>query len=254
MIDSPNIVVRTADGGKTWQQHKIMLPATLSGLGHIACPSKKVCFVTASPSGNTETWFTHSAAIYRTSDGGQSWNQLRIAARVPCTGDCATRVGYDLQWISCQSEQACRAGGSTFIGSHEGFANAVIATRNGGQTWALVSTLFVPNIATCPTTKVCTGVFNEPTSPDTSNSLLDSGDGGHTWNRILMHSPLTAIACSGSDFCELGGLHGTLAMSLDGNLLPQRSPTTQNLNAMACPRSTSCFAVGDKGTIVARLK
>ena len=253
MIDSPNVVVRTADGGKMWQQHKFTLPNTLSSLGHIACPTAKVCFVTASPSGDPITWFTHSAAIYKTSDGGQSWKQLTIPARVPCNGDCSSKVGYDLQWISCQSAQTCRAGGSTLIGSHEGFANAVIATQDGGQTWSVASNP-VPNIATCPTTKVCTGVFNEPGTPIYSIFLQGSADGGKTWSSKTINVPLTAIACTGAHFCELAGPHGALAMSLDSNLLSQISPTTHNLNAVACPSIDACYAVGDKGTIVARVK
>lgn len=256
MIDSPNTIVSTSNGGKTWTQHTIVLPKTLSRLGRIACPTAKVCFVTASPSGDTESWFTHSAAMYKTSDGGQSWKQVAIPSRVTCPGDCGiSTVGYDLQWISCQSDQTCRAGGITFIGSHEGFANAAISTQNGGQTWTLISGIqFVPNIATCPTTMICTGVFNVPTSPDTDVVLENSVDGGRTWSQTTINAPVEAIACSGAHFCELGGLHGTLAMSQDGNLLPQTSPTTQNINALVCPRSTSCFAVGAKGTIVARVK
>jgi hypothetical protein len=64
MIDTPNTVLRMATGKKD-SQHTITLPTTLSRLGRIACPTLLVCFVTASPSGNTETWFTHSAAISR---------------------------------------------------------------------------------------------------------------------------------------------------------------------------------------------
>jgi hypothetical protein len=162
------------------------------------------------------------------------------------------KVGYDLQWISCVNALSCRAGGSTLIGSHEGFANAVIATNYGGTTWKLVASNFVPNMAMCPTTLVCTGVFKEPTSVDTTIYFMRSTDGGHVWTQKAITHPLSAIACSGKDFCELVGLHGSLGKTIDSNLFMQVSPTIRNLNAVACPSVTACYAVGNTGTILAR--
>lgn len=104
----------------------------------------------------TSTWFTHSAAILQTGDGGKSWRRLAIPPSVICPGDCGPthqRVGYGLQWISCQSDKSCRAGGDTFIGSHEGFSSAIIRSDTAGRTWTLVRSGFDANIGTCPTTR-----------------------------------------------------------------------------------------------------
>ncbi len=43
-----------------------------------------------------------------------------------------------------------------------------------------------------------------------------------------------------------------LVMTIDGRRFKQKSPTKADLNGVACPKMSSCFAVGAKGTIVAR--
>lgn len=246
----PNVILHTTDGGRTWNKHTITLPSTLSQLGHLACPTRDVCFVTASPSGNTFSWFTHSSAIFKTADGNKTWQRLTTHAFVPCPGDCNNLpVGFDLQWISCQNGQSCRAGGDSFIGSHEGYASGVLRTDNGGATWKLVNqNIFGPNYGTCPTVSVCTGVYYEPQTPTYGPDLDRSTDGGRKWTVKPIKPVLTSIACTGSSFCELAGPHGKLAMAIGLILTQQASPTTRDLNAVACPTVHACYAVGAAGT------
>jgi photosystem II stability/assembly factor-like uncharacterized protein len=249
VLAAPNVVLHTVNGGRTWRARAITLSSDFSGLGHLACPTRAVCFVTASPAGNPETWFTHSAAIFKTSDGNRSWRRLSIPPSVPCEGDCQT-VGFDLQWISCQNAQSCRSGGDAFIDSHSGYAAVVLRTDNGGSTWSLVPRGPLPTTATCPTVSVCTGIFNSPDSPNVGPYLVRTTDGGRTWRSASVSSVFTAIACSGSTFCGLVGPRGAIAVAAGMRVTLQGSPTTRNLNAVACPRASVCYAVGGAGTIL----
>ena len=199
------------------------------------------------------SWFNHSGAAFKTSDGNKTWHSSPIPPTVICPGDCNQRpVGYALQWISCQSAQSCRAGGDTFIGSHEGYSSAIVRTDNGGTSWTLVSSDIDANIGTCPTTSICTGIYYLPQSPGYGPDLMRSTNGGSTWSRKSIKPVVTSIACTGKYFCELAGPAGTLAMTINTKVFVQKSPTTQDLNAVACPRMNACFAVGAHGTIVAR--
>jgi photosynthesis system II assembly factor YCF48-like protein len=255
MVAGKDLVLRTSNGGQTWQTRHVSLSPQLAGLNHLACPTRLVCFATASPSGPSGTWFNHSAAVFKTGDTGRTWRRLSIPPSVICPGDCGSThptVGYDLQWISCQNAASCRAGGDTFIGSHEGYAGAVIRTDDGGRSWQLVHQGFDPNIATCPTRLVCTGVFYLPNSPNQTPALERSVDGGKTWTNRRVRVAVAAIACTGSTFCELAGPHGALAMSIDARLFTQASPAAGDLNSVACPRMGACYAVGTNGTILAR--
>jgi hypothetical protein len=253
IVAGPNLVLRTVNGGRTWQTQHVPLTPQLAGISRLACPTRRVCYVTASPSGETSTWFDHSAAVFKTGDGGRTWHRLSIPPSVTCPGDCGqARVGYDLQWISCQSASSCRAGGNTFIGSHEGYAGAVIRTDDGGSTWRLVNQGFSPNIATCPIRSVCSGVFYLPGSPNDTPSFERSVDGGTTWATKVIRIAVAAIACAGPTFCELAGAHGSLAMSIDSRIFTQASPAAGDLTSIACPRMRDCYAVGANGTILAR--
>jgi photosystem II stability/assembly factor-like uncharacterized protein len=255
VVAGPDLVLRTANGGRTWLIRHIPLSPQLAGLNRLACPTRSVCFATASPSGEIDTWYDHSAAIFKTGDGGRTWRRLAIPPSVTCPADCGPghpTIGYDLQWISCQGAASCRAGGDTFIGSHEGFASAVIRTDDGGTTWRLVHQGFDPNIATCPTRSVCTGVFSLPNAPNPTPYFERSVDGGKTWTTKMIRIAVTAIACTGPTFCELAGPHGALAMSMESRLFTQASPAAGDLHAVACPRLGDCYAVGANGTILAR--
>lgn len=259
VLTVPNVVLHTTDGGRTWQKHVIALPPLLSRLGRLACPTRPICFATASPSGSAGTWSDHSAAVFKTGDGNRTWRRLPIPSSTPCDGDCTT-TGYDLQWISCQSGQSCYAGGSRFIDSHTGYASALIHTENSGRTWQnLVACrtppgpclTFAPTVATCPTVTICTGVYYAPGSVNPGPSLHRSTNGGRTWTGKSISTLLTSIACTGKLFCALAGSHGRLAITIGMTLSPQPSPTTRDLTAIACPRVNACYAVGVGGTILA---
>ena len=202
-----------------------------------------------------------SSAIFKTSDGNRTWQQLGIPLSVPCPGSCPSQqspgvsyevVGYELQWISCQSARSCRAGGDTFIGSHQGFASAVIRTDNGGRTWTLVHSGIDVTIGTCPNPSICTGVFYQPDSPNHDIYLMRSTDGGLSWSWKLIFIVLTSIACVGPTFCALAGPHGAVATAGALQRSVQRSPTHRDLAAVACPGVSACYAVGKGGTVLAR--
>lgn len=254
VLDPPNTILRTTNFGRSWGEITIPLTSQFSGLGKLACPTRPVCFVTASPSGNPFTWYTHSAAIFKTSTGGNFWQREPIPSRVTCPGSCGPQrvIGYDLQWISCQSAQSCRAGGSTFIGSHEGWASGVLRTDNGGTSWGLANSNSAPDIATCPTTSVCTGIYYQPTTPNGGPYFQRSTNSGAGWTIKSISTVFSAIACAGPSFCALAGPHGKLATALKMQISPQTSPTTHDLSAIACPRQNTCYAVGAHGTIVVR--
>ncbi|HZU11492.1 MAG TPA: YCF48-related protein [Chloroflexota bacterium] len=258
IVSPPNLVLHTSNGGRTWQTATLALPATLSGLGHVACPTRLVCWVTASPAGDAETWFDHSGAVFKSSDGSKTWRQEAIPPTTPCDGDCKN-VGYDLQWISCQTGQHCFAGGSTFIDSHTGYANAMIRTANGGSSWSSALPCheapcqsFAPTTATCPTVTICTGIYYAPYSVDTGPDLGRTTSGGKTWSITPLRTVLTAVACSGKSFCAFVGLRGAVADAHGTSLTDDLSPTTRTLNAVACPSAATCYGVGNHGVIITR--
>ena len=259
VVAPSNTVLWTGDGGKTWHEHVIHLAKTLGSLGPIACPTADECFVTASPSGLTDTWFTHSGGMFKTTDGGRTWNSSPIPGSVPCPGDCNNRpVGYELQWISCVSALHCRAGGNTFIGSHEGSASAFIATDDGGTVWRLVHHSFDPTVASCGALKTCVGVRYQPLTPSVGPDFMRTTTEGAHWtvdqgvNYQGVKPIMTSVACLGQVFCELAGPSGALVMSIRDRRFRQKSPTGRDLNAVSCPARRACFAVGNRGTIVAK--
>jgi hypothetical protein len=269
VLAAPNVVLRTIDAGRTWQAHTFALRVLqdgyyVSGLTRLACPTRQICYATAPPLDYLSTYFARSAVVFKTSDGNRTWQYLGIPLSVPCPGgSCPSQerpglqyegVGYVLQWISCQSALSCRAGGDTFIGSHQGFAGAVIRTDNGGRTWTLMHSGLDANVGTCPTTSICTGVFYQPDSPNHDIDLMRSTDGGLSWSSTSISTALTSIACAGPTFCELAGPHGALAMAIARRVFVQRSPTRRDLSAVACPRMDACYAVGAGGTILARTR
>ena len=270
VIGRPNLVLVTHNGGVSWSVHVIPLSGVTSsltdtacvsgqegdlrirpalcrlGLLDLACISTTTCYVVATPS-----------AIYLTTDGGATWLQQAIPATSPCQGVCgATGFPYPLEWISCLG-YFCRAGGSTFIGSHEGYASRVLAARRPGAPWTPAKNSYLrtsPDTVVCPSISRCYGIWStSPFAP--GNDVFLSKDGGGDWAQKSSGSSKirNAIACPGARTCYTVGNQGTITASVNGSpFAAQKSPTSHDLYGITCVNLTTCFSVGNKGTIVSR--
>ncbi|HEX6508897.1 MAG TPA: hypothetical protein VF221_14815 [Chloroflexota bacterium] len=292
VIGRPNTVMVTHNGGATWSTHQIPLPGSNGeltdsacvsgqegdlrgrlalcrlGLLDVACINARTCYVIGTL---TISWGGVSGvlapAMFLTTDGGSTWSRQNIPATAPCQEICGNqpaaqyRTPYPLEWVSCRPGPLCRAGGTLFLGSHEGYANLVIAVRKAGAPWTPVrsSTGAIANdnadSAACPTAARCYGVWTTNPFDLPGNGIWLSTNGGANWGRIGSGSPRmrNAIACPGPSTCYSVGNQGTITASTGGSpFVAQQSRTSHDLYGVTCTEVNACFAVGNKGTIVAR--
>lgn len=286
VVGRPNIILVTHNGGAGWSVHRIALsglgpeltdptcvgwqvysirgrPALCRvGLLDVACLSASTCYVVGTRHVQGRLGVL-APVVLLTSDGGATWIRQRIPTTTPCWGDCTpsnARVPYPLEWVSCGPGSLCRAGGSTFLGSHPGWATLIIGSRSPGQSWTSLKQIGnaaygpAPDSAVCPTATRCYGVWTtSPFAP--GNKIWLSLDGGWTWRDMSSGSPRlrNAIACPGARTCYSVGNQGTITASMEGSpFVAQRSGTSHDLYGVTCPGLQTCFAVGNKGTIVAR--
>jgi Photosynthesis system II assembly factor YCF48 len=289
VIARPDTILVTHNSGATWSRHVLPVgtdvtdQACLSfspiagqysacrlGLLDISCVSASVCYaVAAAPLAYDVNPLpkTHaaSASSWLTRDGGAKWTRQSIPAGVACNADCQSGLyGYPLEWVTCVSSGACRAGGLQFLScGHCGFAYAVLATRGPGRAWSCVQssamcTGLAPDVATCPTSTRCYGVQSTEPFNEGDNTVFRSTDGGNGWTQVgptWTRSVLNDITCPDTLTCYLAGTHGSIARITNGTTLAaQRTPTARNLYGIACVGrypNTTCYAVGDGGTLLA---
>lgn len=152
---SPGIVLKTVDGGTSWQQIKT-LPSGLSvDLRTIACPTDRTCYTAglgcASASGCTLTTFTGSILV--THDGGATWTSKDTGRSLDIYGSAcgksgACKTAISLSGMACTAEDTCRGVGGN---------GTVVRTTDGGNTWIAEATPtnnFLGAIA-CPSATVC---------------------------------------------------------------------------------------------------
>jgi len=265
----PDTILVTHDGGATWSQH--VLPVGVSGteltdqacliaytpamigryalcrlgLLDIACVSAGVCYAvaTASPAYDDHpvptTPDAAPSSIWMTRDGGASWARQSVPPGVTCNGDCPAGLlyPYSLEWVTCLSSGLCRAGGGHFVGSHLGFADAVLVTRGPGQPWACTTSAAacpgVPDVADCPAATRCYGVKSTNPFDESFISVLRSADGGAGWQLV------------GPGL----GWSGSVPNDIACPAAP--TPTARDLYGIGCAGPATCYAVGDNGTILA---
>ncbi len=251
-LPGSGVVITTSDAGTIWSS--AASPQNALVVESVTCSSPTDC--TAIVSDGTSTWSAHSA------DFGQSWQQLGNLPSLFLPGNDLT----------------CVAGGTCIDAGYVPTSNshgqgAVVASADGGQTWALASVpsgLGVLQSTACLSASMCIAAGSTGTTVSdvvpAKGELLRSGDGGHTWELATGTLPVDdvyGIACPSDHQCAMVGTKwigfpavgaGAVAQSIDAGLTFRDSSTSYipiTLTAVACPSAAGCVAVG--GHTVARL-
>jgi hypothetical protein len=256
----PGCVIGDAPHGET--------PCRL-GLLDISCPSALTCYAVATaPSGYDSNPISQppgagpGSSLWLTQDGGATWTRQPIPPGVVCDGDCSEPYRYPLEWVSCAPSGPCWAGGNQLIGSHEGFASALLVTPAPGGSWRLEPgcpasgpcSEPVTDVGACPTGAGCYAVNNSNPFGDGSSTVsiyTATGQNGPSVTVPAGHV-LTDIACPAARTCYTVGAVGVILRTTNGtNFTPIKTLTRESLNGITCVTASACCAVGAAGTIEA---
>jgi photosystem II stability/assembly factor-like uncharacterized protein len=240
----------TTDGGASWRVRAG--PAGLSGLGVSAmvCPSTSSCLAAADGYG--------AAAIFVTSDGGQTW----VRGQMP-----ADFVSHTLQ---CPSTENCVVTGFYQSPDRSGTMPeaAVLHTTDGGRTWtaaSLPSGLGPIGEVSCETATDCVATF--ATADGNLSTVLASSDGGASWSSVrasgLPDGVVLSITCTGAAQCRAAGVTdaqvSAQGMTISAGATPWFASTTDGgqtwqsttvpdgvsvVASVSCPSAARCYALG----------
>ncbi|MGH3205132.1 MAG: WD40/YVTN/BNR-like repeat-containing protein [Streptosporangiaceae bacterium] len=288
VIARPDTIVVTHDAGAHWAARALAvhvpglaLPGCVIGdaphgetpcrlgLLDISCPSALTCYAVATgPNGYNTNPISQTpgavpgSSLWLTRDGGAAWTRQPIPPGVVCDGDCSESYGYPLEWVSCAPSGPCWAGGNQLIGSHEGFAAALLMTPAPGGSWRLVPGCPahspcaepVTDVGACPTGTGCYAVNNSNPFGDGSSTVSSYTATGQNGPSVTMPSGLviTGIACPAARTCYTVGAGGVILRTTNGTrFTPVKTRTRESLNGITCVTASACYAVGAAGTIEA---
>jgi hypothetical protein len=245
--------------GTTWS---ITPSPTLTGpsaLLSIACSSPTSCFAVGRA----------GAQVVALQWNGTTWTT--VATPHPAKARSSYFVG-----VSCASASSCQAVGS----SYDGVTARPLIEGWNGAVWSLVpgpvptsTTLPVLNSVSCASGTSCFAVgsvevFSAHAS--TTKTLIDRWN-GVKWTVVAspnvggtLSNSLADVSCSGPTSCFAVG-SATLALGeVAHNLIehwngtswtigtgPNPAANGNSLGGVACPAATSCFAVGESGSVTA---
>ncbi len=175
------VVMRTADGGKTWKELSSVLPSSTD-----APPPGKLPFggtKTGITFLNTSTgWITgsntvpHLSWLFVTHDGGSTWNQLQLS--LPSNVPLASLSLLPPEFFSTtQGILPVEVGQAMTI---------IYQTHNGGVTWEPTVPLSI-GLATVDYLDELHGWVTDGTN------LLMTNDGGHTWTKQPANSAFSHV-------------------------------------------------------------
>ena len=236
------------------------------GLLDISCPSALTCYAVATlPGGWNTNPISRGAApgssLWLTQDGGAAWTKQSIPTGVVCNGDCNNiPYRYPLEWVSCAPSGPCWTGGNQLIGSHEGFAAALLMTPAPGGSWRLDPACspnngcsdVVTDVGACPTATGCYAVNNSnPFGNGNSTVSIYTATGQNDPNVTMPNNVvLTDIACPAARTCYTVGADGVILGTTNGTrFTPVKISSRENLNGITCATASDCYAVGAAGTI-----
>jgi len=219
------------------------------GLGAVSCVGTMCMAVGTS---NAPLGVGSPLAEIRGADG--RWSVLDVPAP-------PVRDGANLGAVSCAAPDACVAVGTVVV---EG-STFPLADRWDGQRWALTPfpTGIVGSLASvsCPTTAMCMAVGQQGA---TSITAFAARWDGQSWTPSLVAAPdpktysasLTGVSCASATSCLATGTMSTDTRSVFAEAWGGQDWTLTELpwavihiDAVSCPASASCTAIGQGGQI-----
>lgn len=277
------MVIRTTDGGATWSETAVSIPADPGpdpglisghqdqGLTRLICFSSLTCIAFGmTPYGLAEggsTGHTHvtQTVVLRTADGGSHWSTYDLPW-VPTPSGTPAWSNAEHATFSCPNASTCigLAGvwsrGSS--GSSTGVQPASILewrTENGGATWTHSWVAQFPGSAgdgahlACADASHCLA-FTEPTTLGGGYEMLSTSDGGASW---ATSEPLagtgitvTSVSCRSATECWVAGTQkgetpgGVILLTTDGGSTWTSQPIPPTLSVENVTcRSSTCYAM-----------
>jgi len=223
----------------------------------IACPTVSHCVAVG-----TDT--TTSQAIgWRTSDGGSTWHQSAMPAKVSYNDKGVQR------YVTCGSARQCVSIGTA--GSPDGRPQ-LIYTHDGGATWNVThlpaaltrgSFAFIPSVG-CDARNHCVALGNEASTG--AQVLYLSDDGGATWSgeKAPYAGGFEDIECPSASTCEGVGVRSTTdshvfiagrttnaGRTWNIQVLPRSLVGSSGSMAnISCPSASTCLILGPKDSHV----
>ena len=232
--NSLNGVDLKADGTGYFYRESSLIGATTDGANTWSFPFnsqqldiKDISFIDNN-TGYSVGGFNQGNAIlhgeaYKTTDGGNTWNQIYATSTNDLWAVYAT--GTDV-WVS----------------GDNGFINH---SSDGGQTWSQSVTGYYSDINALYFSSTSTGLYSA------YSKIAKTTDGGQTWNQVLNYGPNDFQFPSSAIGYAVGASGGIKKTSNGGdNWVSQTSGTTSKLNSVYFVDNNTGWAVGVNGTIV----
>jgi hypothetical protein len=255
--------------GTSWTADEVAYSGGNPTIASLACPATTTCVAVGS------TGISPTQGLLVTGSG-TSWTAVN--APLPANADLTVDAG--LTGVACPSATSCVAVGNYYVSGGTGGPAGLVLAESGtswNPTEAPVPGNASPgsdaglNSVACPSTTSCAAVGSYG-SPDGSQGLLLTGS-GTAWTPTEAPLPTNALtpsranlesmACPSTTKCVATGSYaaaigfgfpeglvvtgsGTSWTAAEAPLPPSGTDNQQvDLNALACPSTTSCVATGD---------